>query len=339
MKRIKVVQIGIGHDHASAAIGSLKKADLFDLAGYVILEGEEDMFQANKNAYDGVNRLSLSEAFAIPNIEAAVIETEDYNLTKYALIAAEHGLNIHMDKPGGQDGKEFEKLIFYVKTNKLIFHTGYMYRYNPAIKKAIEMVKNKDLGEIYYVDAQMNCRHNDIKRKWLKSYQGGMMNFLGCHLVDIILQIQGEPKEIIPFNTVTRPEDIGAEDFGMAILKYEHGISFAKSTAVESSGFMRRQIVICGEKGTIEINPTEYSKPPKYAEQFTDMKISMAAEHGADWGYNPQKVVFGPFDRYEDMFKEFALIVGGEITNPYSYEYELKLHNTLLKACGLKGKQ
>jgi len=197
------------------------------------------------------------------------------------------------------------------------------------------MVKNNELGEIFYVDAQMNCRHNDIKRKWLKKYRGGMMNFLGCHLVDIILQIQGEPKEIIPFNTIARPDDIGAEDFGMAVFKYKHGVSFAKATAVESSGFMRRQIVICGEKGTIEINPTEYYSPSESDKMFSDMKISMVQEHGADWKYNPPKTVFGPFNRYDEMFKEFALIVGGEIKNPYSYDYENLLHKILLKACGI----
>jgi hypothetical protein len=36
------------------------------------------------------------------------------------------------------------------------------------------------------------------------------------------------------------------------------------------------------------------------------------------------------------MFNEFASIVRGEIENPYSYEYEKKMHDILLKACGEK---
>ena len=65
------------------------------------------------------------------------------------------------------------------------------------------MVKSGELGKIYYVEAQMNCIHNDEKRAWLKDYKGGMMNFLGCHLVDFILQVQGEPDKIIPYNSAS----------------------------------------------------------------------------------------------------------------------------------------
>ena len=41
MKKIRVAQIGIGHDHATAAIGSLRKlTDLFEVVGYVAPEIE-----------------------------------------------------------------------------------------------------------------------------------------------------------------------------------------------------------------------------------------------------------------------------------------------------------
>jgi len=126
MNKIKVIQIGVGHDHAGDTINSLKRqTDLFDLAGYVMLEGEEIMFEAYKSSYNGVEKLSLSDALSIHDLDAAVIETEDCNLTKYAYIMAERGLAIQMDKPGGQDEIEFDRLISYVKSNDLVFHMGY----------------------------------------------------------------------------------------------------------------------------------------------------------------------------------------------------------------------
>lgn len=125
-----------------------------------------------------------------------------------------------------------------------------MYRFNPLISEAIARAKSGELGEIYSVEAHMDCVHPPEKRQWLDRFPGGMMFYLGCHLIDLIYQIQGEPDEIISMNTSTEYKIDGAEDFGMAVLKYPHGVSFAKTCAAEPGGFMRRQLVICGTKGT-----------------------------------------------------------------------------------------
>ena len=73
----------------------------------------------------------------------------------------------------------------------------------------------------------MDCLHTVDKRKWLAELPGGMMYFLGCHLIDLIVRIQGVPETIIPMNTCTGFDDVSCLDFGMAALKYPKGISFA----------------------------------------------------------------------------------------------------------------
>ena len=78
--------------------------------------------------------MTPEEILAIPDLDAVVIETSELNLAKYALMAAERGLAIQMDKPGGISGEEFDTLIDLVKQKNLVFHTGYMYRYNPELK-------------------------------------------------------------------------------------------------------------------------------------------------------------------------------------------------------------
>jgi len=39
------------------------------------------------------------------------------------------------------------------------------------------------------------------------------------------------------------------------------------------------------------------------------------------------------FDRYYDMMYNFSKMVRGEMENPYSYEYETKLFETILRCC------
>ena len=324
MKKIKVVQIGTGHDHSFAPINSLKKRDDVDFLGYVRIKDDNKTF-------DGVKELDYDEVLTMSDIDAVFIETEDKYLTEYAYEFVKRGIAVQMDKPGAQDKKTFDALFDLAKEKNVPLHLGYMYRYNPAIIKAIEMVKNGELGKIYYVEAQMNCFHSDEKRRWLKDYKGGMMNFLGCHLVDLVIRLQGVPDEIIPLNSSSW-QDFG-EDIGFAVFKYGNNSSIIKSTGVEIGGFMRRQIVICGENATIEINPTEYYV--ENGKQNADMYITLKKDI-ENWAYRPEKISFKPYDRYDDMYDEFFKIIRGEINNPYSYEYEKTLHDVLLKACGYK---
>lgn len=333
MKRIKVIQIGLGHDHASSALDSiLKQKDIFDFAGIVL---PNDDCSNKIKYYDNIKILSLESAFAIEDLDAAIIETEEKNLTKYAVMAAERGLNIHMDKPGTQSLRDFERLISIVKSNKSVFHMGYMYRYNPVIEETLKKIKNGDLGEIYSVEAHMSCIHSKDKRDWLASFKGGMMYFLGCHLIDLIYRIQGEPISVIPMNKCTGIDGTVGEDYGMAVFEYPKGVSFAKTCASEQGGYTRRQLVICGEKGTVEIKPLEMYNDTQGRFLYTDIrevyKEDCDKEGWFAFGKNKRSE---PYDRYDSMMSSFAKMVNGEISNPYTYDYELNLFKLILKACG-----
>lgn len=335
MRRLKVAQIGIKHDHASPAFGSIMHLkDEYEVVGFATENADE----VPSDKYQGYPRMTPEEILAIPDLDAVVIETSELNLAKYALMAAERGLAVFMDKPGGIKLEDYEKLIATVKKKGLVFHTGYMYRYNPAVIKALELVKNGELGEICSVEAQMNCLHKPYKRQWLDQFPGGMMFFLGCHLVDLVLQVQGLPEEIIPYNTCSGFDDVTAKDIGFAVFKYKNGVSFVKTSAAEPCGFMRRQLVITGSRGTLEINPLEeYVCDTPYDNHAATMRLSTdkTVEKGiSSWRQIGAWEKLGPYDRHDNMMKSFAAMVRGEKANPWDYDYELTLYKHVLAACG-----
>lgn len=343
MRKIKVAQIGIQHDHAGVTYRSITHlTDIFDVVGLAV-EPEEDsrpntnVQDINGNLYSGHNLMTVEEIFNIPDLDAVIIETNEIASTKYALMAAERGIAVHLDKPGGIVLSDFEKLVKTVKENNVVFHTGYMYRYNPAVIKALEIVKSGEIGEICSVEAQMNCYHGPKKRQWLESFPGGMMFFLGCHLVDLAINFMGFPKDVIPLNMSSGFDGVTADDMGMAIFKYKNGNAFIKSTATEHCGFMRRQLVITGEKGTIEINPIEmYVRDTTFDNHSCKMRVS-SKERGVDvgsWRAIGKWEDFEPFDRYDNMMLSFAAMVRGEKVNSYTPDYELEIYKHVLKACG-----
>ena len=332
MRKIKIAQIGTSqYSHGSDIFQSLtKQKDIFEVVGYALPENEREKFPNRMGVFEGYYEMSVEEILNNPEIEAVTVETEEIYLTKYAKMVADYGKHIHMEKPGSPSLNEFEELIETVIKNGTVFHTGYMYRYNPYVKELMQKVRNGELGEIISVEAQMNSCHPIISRQWLENFPGGMMFFLGGHLVDFILQIKGVPEKIIPFNSCTGNNGVTSEDFGMAVLQYKNGVSFAKTIADEFGGFIRRQVVVTGTKGTVEIKPLEIQTGSK---QYTKMTICKDTDRWVASGETKESPLY---DRYDEMMASFAAMVRGEKENPWSYEYELELYKTILKACGCK---
>lgn len=331
MKKLKIAQIGIGHDHAQPAYATIKKqTDLFEVIGWCKSADEAARDMKPAGCFELEKEMTVEQILDYPGLDAVVVETDDWSLTEYAQMAADRGLHIQMDKPGAQPQDEFEKLARTVKEKNLVFHLGYMYRYNPAIIEIMEKVSAGEYGVIYSVETHMNCEHPASKRQWLAHFKGGMLYFLGCHLIDLIFRIQGMPEEIIPLSTSTGFDGVTGEDFGMAAFKYKNGVSFAKTSACEPGGFNRRQLVVCGSKKTVEVRPLEW-----YIGYNGLQKASVrVAEANHGWQYDGKHADTDPFDRYEAMMADFAAMVRGEKENPYTLEYECALHRVILAACG-----
>lgn len=334
-RKIKIAQIGTSvYTHGCEIFNALKNdSENFDVVGYAFPENEREKFPNAMPNFDGSREMTAEEILNNPEIEAVAIETEEKYITKYAALAAKNGKHIHMEKPGGTELADFEELIKTVRKNSVVFHVGYMYRYNPVIKKIIHDAKSGKFGEIISVEAQMGGRHNDVLREYLKNYKGGMMYYLGCHLIDLILQIQGKPKNIITINKQTGMNGIFSDDCTMAVFEYDNGVSFAKACDVENGGFMRRQLVVTGTEKTIEIRPLEYSDTgflyPKMITRFRECTSD-------DWNDDGTCGSTDIFDRYADMLASFAGMVRGETINPNSYDYELELYKTIHRCCNIK---
>lgn len=340
MEKLKVVQIGIGHDHGTSGFNSILSQDeYFDVLGFAIPQEELDSgkWESRIAEYRDDRKVpyySVENALNLSGLEAVIVESEEMYLTKYALMALQKGLHVYMDKPGSPDLTEFEKLVNTARENNLTFNVGYMYRFNPMIIEAKRRIDNGEIGEVYSVEAHMNCEHVPGKRKWLEQFPGGMMYFLGCHLVDLVNIFQGEPDEIVPFNCSTGIDNVTADDYGMAVFKYKNGISFVKSCAAECGGFMRRQFVICGSKGTIEFKPLEaFDKEAPRDFLYTEVRFTGKSK---GWQHFEPTIRSEYYNRFDAMMQSFADSVKGRVENPFSLDHELRTFKMLLKSCGVQ---
>ena len=331
MGKIRIAQIGTSrYSHGNDVVNNLNTNENYEIVGYCLPENEDRKCPERMADLEGYRRLTLEEILNDPTIDAVSVETEEYALARYALAAVRAGKHLHLEKPGAVSLADFEELIDEVKARGTVLHIGYMYRYNPAIVELIQQVKSGELGEITCVEAQMNCFHPQEMRQWLATYKGGMTYFLGCHIIDLILTIQGVPDRILPLNKCSGQGVDESEDIGMVVFEYPHGVSFAKTSAVERGGFARRQLVVTGSKATVELRPLEW-----YPDGWGELYTAKTERTAADWLVDAEPVKSDLFPRYKAMFNAFAAMVRGEIVNPYTPDYELTLFKTIQKACGV----
>ena len=161
MEKIKIIQIGILHEHASGKFATLKKRpDLFDILGFVDERSFcktpscPETFQPGQ--YEGFRKFTLEEALNCPGLDAVTVEVPNNDLVPTAMRCMEKGIAMHMDKPAGETLEPYRELLEGCKKRNVPFQMGYMFRGNPAFQFCIRAVREKLIGEVFEFQADMN---------------------------------------------------------------------------------------------------------------------------------------------------------------------------------------
>ena len=322
---LKIGQIGIGHNHSDKIKSIQRHPELFQLVGYAEENEEWVARRGQRPHFIDVPRMSVDEI--IEKSDAILVETDVWDLTKTAQKCIDAGKHIHMDKPASGTLEEFKHLLDTAKEKNLVVQMGYMYRYNPAVQKLFEMVKNGVLGEISAIHAEMSVIHSAKYRKWLGNFQGGDMYIFGSHLIDLIVYLLGKPNKVLSSLRSSGKDGVDSIDLTSAILEYDHAIAQVFSSSVQVDGHEQRRFTVDGRLGTVHINPIE-----------GPFQMTFAPTHdGKTTLHNAEPVELRPAEgwyRYDDMMIAFHDYVLGIRENPFSYEHDYIVHEAIDQAVG-----
>ncbi len=324
---IKIGQIGIGHNHSDKLEPIKKHPELFELVGYAEENEEWVARRGSKPHFADVPRLSVEEV--IEKSDAILVETDIWDLTKTAQMCLDAGKHVHMDKPASGTLAEFKHLLDTAKAKNLVLQMGYTCRYNPAIIKLLEMIKNGELGDISAIHAEMSVVHPPKYRAWLKNFAGGDMYIFGSHLIDLIVYILGKPNRVLSSMVSSNEDQVESQDVTAAILEYDHALARVFSSSVEWNGWARRCFSVSGSLGTVHIQPMEGPSSrmifspkhdgPKYTTQ-DNILIDL-----------PQTPDLG---RFGEIILPFHDYIVGKKENPFSYEHEYAVQEVLSEVVG-----
>ena len=315
-------QIGTEHSHASGKMQALRALPrLWRVAGLVDPAG-----RARGPAYEGVPRLAEAQLLTDPTVPAVVVETALDDSCATALRALRAGKHVHLDKPGATDHAEFTAMRTEAERRGLILQMGYMLRYNPGIVFLRRAVREGWLGEIMEVEGLMGKPAGDAERDYAANLPGGAMFELGCHLIDVIIDLLGPPAAVHSHRTPTRND--GLPDHQLAVLEFRRATATVRINLADPFGNERRRLSVTGKNGTCEVLPLESG----------NVTLSLKTEQG---GFKPGRhTVRLPREggRYDGEFIDLAAALRERRPLAWNAAHDIATHRTTLLASGVTPK-
>jgi predicted dehydrogenase len=323
--RIKVGQIGVGHGHA-AKLAVYRRSPDYEVVGLVEPDAALRRRVEGLTLYQGLPWMTREQLLNLPGLQAVLVETRVRDLLDSAEACVAAGKHVHLDKPAGESLPQLRRILESARKKKLLVQMGYMYRYNPAIILLRDFLKKGWLGEPFEAHAVMSKVVDPAARRDLAAYPGGIMFELGCHLIDLVVGLLGKPSDVAAHSRPVAVLGDALADNMLAVLTYPKALATVKASALEVEGFDRRHLVVCGTEGTFHIQPLDNPSA----------RVALSAARGGfRTGY--QDVHFAEFQRYVADAADMARVIRGEKASDYSYDHDLAVQETLLKACGLGG--
>ena len=316
--KIKIGFLGVTHSHAMGKIKIVRELPEFELIG--IAEESEKA----REPYENMNLKFFSPHELFKACSVIAVESAVRDHARQAKLALQAGKHVHLEKPPADNLQEFHELIALARSKKRLLQTGYMWRYHPGFRTAIQAAKQGWLGKVYLVRATMNSDVGADRRPEWAEFKGGAMFELGSHLMDAAVRLLGRPKTVTPFLKRHGEFSDNLADNTVAVLEFADATAIITSSTLQPNAGEHRFFEILGTNGTALLNPIE---PPL-------LRIDLAKPAGPYVAGN-QTVPLPPYRRYLGDFVELAKAVRGEEPLTVSLEEELLVHETLLRACAM----
>lgn len=324
---LRTLFYGMTHEHAAGKLATLRK-----LRGdFEVVAVVDDRPRGTAHFIDpacpfdasGFKVVAESEADELEGIDVAFIETANADLMEIASKFVARGIPMHCDKPCGESMEPYRTLIEKCRADDLPFQIGYMYRGNPAVRWIWENVAKGIVGDVAFVEADMNHDYGSAGyAEYLSSFKGGILYNLGCHLVDMVLPlVRGELLEVHAFIGPAPGDPPWAKTCGAAFLRFGGTDAVVRTSSHMPGALMTRRLRIDGTLGTIDLCPIE-----RYDGE--ELKLTLTSK-----GEKPQEIALDvQTDRYAEQLLDLARIVRGEKANDQDYDRDLNVHEILIEA-------
>ena len=198
------------------------------------------------------------ELLAREDIDAVTLPLPDQIHCQVTVDALHAGKHVLCEKPMALNLDDCRKMINAAKETGKQLMIGQVSRYTDSFKKAKEMVDDGEIGELFFVESEYAHDYSKIGGigGWRVTPERHPVLGGGCHAVDLLRWIAGNPTEVSAFANNKVLTDWPIMDCTVGILKFPNDVIGKVMTSVGCKRVYTMRTVLYGTKGTIVMDNT-----------------------------------------------------------------------------------
>ncbi|MBR2460233.1 MAG: Gfo/Idh/MocA family oxidoreductase [Clostridia bacterium] len=260
-RKLNVAVIGA----SSMAILHMKGVIAKDKANlYAICDTAPEQLERAKNAIGMPDIKCVSDYRELvndPALDAAVIVTPDQLHLEMTAAFLRAGKDVMCEKPMALNMVECEEMMRIERQTGRKLMIGQICRCTPGFIAAKELVDSGRIGELVFVESEYAHNYNSARgyNNWRMvperhGFIGG-----GCHAVDLLRWIAGDPTEVYAHSNHKILTDWPVDDTVIAIYKFPNNVSGKVFVSIGCKRNYTMRSVFYGTKGTIICDNTSPS--------------------------------------------------------------------------------
>lgn len=136
---------------------------------------------------------SYEQLLADPDVEAVYIPLPNHLHKPWAIAALQAGKQVLCEKPIALNTAEAREMQAVAKETGLLLAEAFMYRYDPSFRKALEIVRSGELGELRAIYSAFTfvLPQDPSNVRLQAATGGGALYDVGCYAIHVQRQLAG----------------------------------------------------------------------------------------------------------------------------------------------------
>ena len=190
-----------------------------------------------------------------------IVNNKDINVVTVAIPDQQHkkvccdllrsGKHVLCEKPLALTREDIKEIIKVADESGCKFMVGQICRFTPAFEKAKEIIQSGKIGEVYFIESEYAHDYMKLVDTWRADpLRHGVIGG-GCHAVDLIRWLVGDPKEVFAYGMHKLLPQVSYDDATIAIMKFDENVAGKVFVSTGCKRDYTMRTCVYGTKGTI----------------------------------------------------------------------------------------
>jgi predicted dehydrogenase len=253
--KVRYAVVGVGWISQAAFLPGVEHTGNSEVVAFVT--GHEDKAAKVGEKY-GVDNIYTYEEYdqllASGTIEAAYLATPNFDHVELAVKTLDAGIHLLLEKPMAVSVEECERIIAASERSGAKLMVAYRLHFEPGTLKAIERVRNGEIGAIRFFNASFSQQVSGQNHRARDGFWSGPVPDMGPYTINAARNLFGaEPLEVYATGVNTDPQRFTMQDTVAVTLKFPS--NRVAAFVVSYNGGDVDDYRIVGDKGSIFSDP------------------------------------------------------------------------------------